>query len=170
MQPSLRSLWALGAPLLLLGLAAVPHPAAAQNVVGTWTLVSETVERGGKTVEPFGANPLGTMMLDASKHFMLMISRPGLPKIGANRRDGGTPEENKEVLAGILAFFGTYTVSESDGLLTVHVEASTFPNWIGSDQKREFTLSGNEMTWTNRTPAVSGEAAKLVWRRQKQAD
>lgn len=167
MLTNVRSLWALGLPLFLVAVVVTSRPAASQSIVGTWTLISETVERGGQTIEPLGPNPLGTMMLDASDHFMLMISRPGLPKIAANRRDGGTPEENREVLAGILAFFGTYMVSQSDGLLTVHVEASTFPNWIGSDQKRYFTLAGDEMTWTNRAPAVSGETAKLVWRRQK---
>ena len=50
-------------------------------------------------------------------------------------------------------------------MLSIRVEASTFPNWIGTDQKRYFTLSGDEMIWTNRAPAVSGEIAKLVWKR-----
>ena len=106
-------------------------------------------------------------MLDKGGRFMLVISRRGIPIIAANKRDAGTPEENKAILAGMLAFFGSYKVSVPDGLLTIHVEASTFPNWIGSDQKRYFTLAGDEMTWVNRSPAVSGETAKLIWRRQQ---
>jgi hypothetical protein len=65
----------------------------------------------------------------------------------------------------MLAFFGTYKTDMASGILTIHVEASTFPNWIGSDQRRDFTLAGNEMAWVNRAPAVSGETAKLVWTR-----
>lgn len=135
------------------------------SVMGSWTLVSETVQREGKTIEPFGAHPVGSMMLDGSGHVMMMISRPDLPHLAANRRDAGTPEENKQVLSGILAFFGKYTVNVADGVLTYRIEASTFPNWIGTDQMRYFTVSGDEMTWTNRAPAVGGESAKLVWKR-----
>ena len=96
---------------------------------------------------------------------MLLIARPGLPKFAANKRDAGTPEENKAVLAGSLAFFETYSVSEADQAITLLVEASTFPNWIGTNQKRSFTLAGDEMKWTNRTPAIGAEVVEVVWRR-----
>lgn len=147
------------------GATRAQQPAGSQVLVGTWTLISETVSRGGQTVEPLGSDPLGSMVLDRTGHFVMIISRRGLPNFAAKRRDAGTPDENKEVLAGLLAFFGKYTISEPDNVLSIRVEASTFPNWVGTDQKRYFTLSGDEMTWTNCTPAVSGETAKLVWKR-----
>ncbi len=133
------------------------------KVVGTWTLVSETAHQGDKTTQPLGPNPLGSMMLDKGGHFMLLISRRDLPKFAAGKRDSGTPEENKAVLSGLLAFVGTYTVNE--GVLTLHPEASTFPNWIGSDQKRYFSIAGDEMKWTNRTPAIGAEVVEVVWKR-----
>jgi hypothetical protein len=139
----------------------------AADVVGTWTLVSETAHQGGKTTEPLGPNPVGSIMLDRGGRFMLMIARPDLPKFAANKRDAGTPEENKAVLAGSLAFFGTYSVSEADHVLILHPDASTFPNWNGADQKRYFTLAGDEMKWTNRTPAIGAEVVEVVWRRAK---
>ena len=128
-------------------------------------LVSETAHHGGKTTEPLGPHPLGCVMFDRGGRFMLLIARPGLPKFAANKRDAGTPEENKAVLAGLLAFFGTYSVSEADQVITLHPEASTFPNWIGADQKRSFTLAGDEMKWANRTPAIGAEVVEVVWRR-----
>lgn len=154
----------------LVALATPPSPGAQQGaapggVVGTWTLVSETAHKSGKTTEPLGAHPLGSIMFDSGGRFMLLISRPGLPKFAANKRDAGTPKENKAVLAGLLAFIGTYSVSEADQVITLHVEASTFPNWIGADQKRSFTLTGDEMKWTNRTPAIGAEVVEVVWRR-----
>jgi Lipocalin-like domain len=133
--------------------------------VGTWTLVSETAHQGDKTTEPLGPHPLGSIMFDRGGRFMLLIARPGLPKFAANKRDAGTPEENKAVLAGLLAFIGTYSASEADQVLTLHVDASTFPNWIGADQKRSFTLTGDQMKWTNRTPAIGAEVVDVVWRR-----
>jgi hypothetical protein len=43
----------------------------------------------------------------------------------------GTPKENKALLAGLLAFIGTHSVSEADQVLTHHVETGTFPHWVG---------------------------------------
>ena len=150
---------------LLLGTAAyAQQQPTAQDVVGTWKLISEKVQRGDQTSEPLGSDPLGLMMLDRSGHVMMTISRRDLSKIAAKRRDAGTPEENKGILSGLLAYNGAYKV-EPEGVLTYHIEASTFPNWIGTDQKRYFKLLGNEMTWTNYAPAIGGETAVLVWRR-----
>jgi Lipocalin-like domain len=135
------------------------------GILGAWTLVSEVAHQDGKTTQPLGPNPLGSIMFDRGGRFILMIARPDLPKFAANKRDAGTPEENKAVLAGALAFFGTYTFSEANQMLTLHPEASTFPNWVGVEQKRTCTVSGDEMKWTNRTPAIGAEVVELVWRR-----
>jgi hypothetical protein len=69
------------------------------------------------------------------------------------------------VLAGSLAFFGTYSINEADSVLTLHPEASTFPNWVGADQKRYCTVVVDEMKWTNRSPAIGAEFVELVWKR-----
>jgi Lipocalin-like domain len=154
-----------GLMLVAGGFAGAQQAAAPGGVVGTWMLVSETAHQGDKTTQPLGPNPLGSIMLDRGGRFVLMIARPGLPKFAANKRDAGTAEENKAVLEGTLAFFGTYTVSEGDQLLILHPVASTFPNWVGNDQKRFLTLVGDEMKWTNRTPAIDVEVVEVVWRR-----
>jgi Lipocalin-like domain len=146
-------------------LAVAQHTPGQGRLVGTWMLVSETAYQGDKTSEPLGPNPLGSIMFDQGGRFMLLIARPGLPKFAANKRDAGTPDENKAVLAGLLAFIGTYTVSEAHQVLTLHVESSTFPNWVGTDQKRSFTFLGDEMKWINRTPAIGAEVVEVVWRR-----
>lgn len=142
---------------------------AAQQVVGTWKLISEKVQRGGEMSEPLGSDPLGLMMLDRSGHVMMTIARRDLPTIAAKRRDAGTPEENKGILSGLLAYYGTFKV-EPEGVLTYHIESSSFPNWIGTDQKRAFKLSGDEMTWTNYAPAITGETAVLVWKRTTESN
>jgi hypothetical protein len=147
------------------GFASAQQSAVQASVLGTWTLVSETAHQGDKTTEPLGPHPLGSIMFDRGGRFMLLIARPGLPRFAANKRDAGTPEENKAVLAGLLAFIGTYSLSEPDQVLVLHVEAGTFPNWVGADQKRSLTIVGDEMKWTNRTPAIGAEVVEVVWRR-----
>lgn len=158
-------------PALLVGVmfaanfAGSQQPTTQGHLMGTWILVSETAYEGDKTSEPLGSNPVGSIMFDQGGRFMLLIARSDLPKFAANKRDAGTLEENKAVLAGLLAFIGTYSVSEADQVLILHVEASTFPNWVGTDQKRSFKIVGDEMKWTNRTPAIGAEVVEVVWRR-----
>jgi hypothetical protein len=32
---------------------------------------------------------------------------------------------------------------------TLKIEHSTFPNWIGADQKRTIAITGDELKWNN---------------------
>jgi hypothetical protein len=44
------------------------------------------------------------------------------------------------------------------------VEHSTFPEWMGTDQKRTIAITGNELKWNN--PAWSaGGVVELVFKR-----
>ena len=142
-----------------------PQGATSAQLVGTWVLVSETAHQGDKTTLPLGPNPQGMMMFDRGGRFIMFIARPGIPKFAAGKRDAGTAEENHAVLAGLLAFFGTYSVNEADQVLILHPEASTFPNWNGADQKRYLKFAGDQQIWTNRTPAIGAEVVEVVWKR-----
>ena len=159
--------------LLCLGVALPPGEAVGQQaertlkdqLVGTWVLVSIYNERqDGSRFEPFGANPTGILMFDANGRISLQILGSGLPKFAANNRREGTPEENKAIVQGTLCFFGTYSVIEAERTLNLHIESSSFPNWNGTDQKRFQALTGDELKWTNPTPA-SGGTAYVVWKR-----
>jgi hypothetical protein len=153
--------------LLSLGVALQARARSAKDqLVGTWVLVSAYNERqDGSKFEPFGANPTGILMFDGNGRFSLELIRSGLPKFASNNRQEGTPEENKAIVQGIICFFGTYSVSEADHTLNYHIESSSFPNWNGTDQKRSFTLTGDEMTYTG--PGASGGTSHLVWKRAK---
>jgi hypothetical protein len=77
----------------------------------------------------------------------------------------GTAEENQAAVQGILAHFGTWSVNEADGTFTMKVEASSFPNDIGTEQKRLVeSLSGDELKFVNPTP-TTGAKAYEVWKK-----
>ena len=78
----------------------------------------------------------------------------------------GTPDENKATMQGSLAYFGTYSVNETDKSYTVQVEGSTFPNWTGTAQKRAFSISGDELTFIN-AAGSSGGTNEVKWKRVK---
>ena len=137
-----------------------------EQVVGTWTYVSvDIVSTNGSRVPLYGPSPQGVASFDSNGHYILLTARSGLPKFASNNRNEGTPEENKAVVQGSIAHFGTYTVNDADKTITFHIETSTFPNWNGTDQKRPFTVTGDELKWT--TPASSGGSAEVVLKRAK---
>jgi hypothetical protein len=139
-----------------------------EQIVGTWTFVSALdVHPDGKKTDRWGSVPKGIFMFDPHGHFAQFITRSDLPKFAAGTADKGTPDENKAVLSGFVASFGTYTVDEADKTVITHVEGSVFPNLIGRDQKRLIsTLTADELKYTNPTTST-GTTAEATWRRVK---
>jgi hypothetical protein len=139
-----------------------------KDLVGTWTLVSLTLEQDGKKTDFYGPNPKGQLTYDADGHFSEILTRSDLPKFASNNRMAGTAEENKSIVEGILAQFGTYSVSEADKIITRHIESCTFPNWNGMDRKSSFSISGDELSITGLSGTSTGtETPHLVWKRAK---
>jgi len=137
-----------------------------EQLVGTWIYVSSTSTRadGSKTDRP---NLKGIVIYTSDGHFAFVSVRPDLPKLAANDRARATAEEARAVVAGSIAYYGTYSVNEVDKVITPKVEGSTFANLIGSDQKRIITsLTADELKFTNPRTA-SGETLEFVWKRAK---
>jgi len=166
-----KSLWAAATLVMLF----VSHGAWAQQkgaiskkqLVGAWTLVSaETVAKdGAKAPMVQGANPKGLLMFDG-KRFSLQIMGD-YPKIASNDRFKTTPEENRAVAHSVLSFFGTYSVSEADKVLALHIERSSFSFQNDTDAKRIITsLTADELKFTNPATAA-GRVNNLVWKRLK---
>jgi hypothetical protein len=169
-QPSALRFAAIVA-LLFLGVALQALAQSAKDqLVGTWMLVSIYIEGpDGSRFDPFGANPTGILIMDGNGHISVQFIGSDLPKFASNDRLQGTPEENKAVEQGILCYFGTYSVSDADRSLNIHIESSSFPNWTGSDQKRLVTLTEDEMKWINPTASSGGPGftGHTVWKRAK---
>ncbi|MDX2201158.1 MAG: lipocalin-like domain-containing protein [Hyphomicrobiaceae bacterium] len=141
---------------------------SAKDIVGTWTLASVTLEEGGKKSEPFGPAPKGMAVFDGARQSIVIV-RPDMPKFATNNRNTGTAEENKAAVQGSLTFFGPYTFDEASKVMTVVVEGSNFPNWIGLNLKRNISVTGDTLTITNPTPTASGPGgvATIVWQRAR---
>lgn len=142
--------------------------AQSQNdLQGTWRLVSSVLEKDGKSIDQFGVGATGMMILGADGNFILTIVGPNLPRFASNSRASGTPEENKAVVAGSIAMFGSYTYDVGSRILTLRTESSTFPNWNGTEQRRSlFALDGNELKYGT-AQASGGGRATVTWRRAK---
>jgi hypothetical protein len=157
----------LNAMALGLGIA-LPGSAAAQttkDLVGTWMNVSNVnVRPDGSRVDTFGPNGKGVFIFESNGHYASVTLTSNLPKFASGNRDTGTAEENKAVVQGSLAHYGTYTVA--DKVITLKIEGSTWPAWTGTDQKRTIiSFTADEIKWS--LPASIGGAAEVGWKRVK---
>jgi hypothetical protein len=139
----------------------------AEQLVGTWTLISwEQETSDGTTVRQFGANPKGIACFDAKGHCIIAVMRSdrasyAIENFGQIAQ--ATAEEGKATAQGTITYFGTYSVDEADRSMVIHVEASSFPNWNGADQKRTFEVTDDQLKLTVRPPR--GGRVDVVWRR-----
>ncbi len=155
----------------ILGIAVLTAPASGQQkslkdqLLGAWHLVSiDSVRADGSRLTVFGDNPQGIAFFDGTGHYIITVMRSDRPKYAVNDRTRGTADENKATAQGTFTYFGTYTVSEPDRTLNIHIVSSSFPNWNGTDQKRMFTVSGDNLKLTNPV-ASTGGTTEVVWKR-----
>ena len=155
--------------VLFLGVVLAAGDACAQtakDLVGTWTLVSAINEQGGDKTDTYGPHPKGILTVDANGRYVLVIARADLPKVASSNRTRATPEENKAIVQGSIAHFGTVSVNAADKTFTFTIETSLFPKWDGTKQKRPFTVTGDALTYT--VPSASGGGtATVIWKRAK---
>ncbi len=121
--------------------AQTPAKSLMDQLVGHWRLVSVSIG----DAQPYGANPQGSMFLDAGGHYSVIVITGG----GASS----------------ISYFGTYTVDDADASMTMHVAASSHAGAAGRDEKRRVAFSGNELIVENQNPAHSLGSIKLTWMR-----
>ena len=136
----------------------------AKDLVGTWALVSVVAERDGRKFDSYGPNAKGLLVFDANGRYSMILIAAGLPHFAAGIRSSGTADENKAVVAGSIAHFGTYVVDETDKTFTFQIDRATFPNWEGKHSKRSFVIIGDELAFKEQH-ASSGGAATTTFKR-----
>lgn len=146
--------------------AAAAEPSLAEQVQGSWKLVSLTVVRGdGARIELFGDNPRGIQIMTPDGRFANIITRESLPLFASANRMQGTDEEYRTILKGSNAMYGTYTVDEAKGEVIFHVDVSTYPNWEGTDQRKVSTVEGDTWRYLNPVTTIGAGNVEVVWKR-----
>ena len=152
---------AISASLLLAGLALPAADAAAQGakqLVGSWTILKS---------DSYGENPRGLLIFSADGRYQLSIQRATLPKFASSIRTKGTPQEDHAVVEGSINHFGRYTVDDKEKAINFQIEGSTFPNWIGTAQKRPYTIKGDQLTYKVSVVSGTGQPGETSWKRAK---
>jgi hypothetical protein len=142
-------------------------PSSPPTLVGTWKVVLvDNILPDGSRIQLYGPNPEGILTFDASGNYALQIMRADRPKFAANDKSKGTSEEYQAAVQGTNAHFGTYSISDDGRSIVFHIEHASFPNWEGTEQKRPFTLVGDDLTYTVPTPTTGAKVTgEVKWRR-----
>jgi len=136
------------------------------RLLGTWTFVSSNAKLSDGSPS-WGDNPKGLFTFTENGYFTWQVFRSDRPKFVANSRLQGTPDENKAVVQGSLAYFGTYSVREGDNTIIFRVLGSTYPNSEGEELKRIIiSLTTDELKYVNPSTTL-GERVEAVFRRAK---
>jgi Lipocalin-like domain len=135
-----------------------------EQLVGTWTLVSsDQVRPDGTKLRQFGSDPKGINVFDANGRFFVMIASADNLQIASIGSKTNSDEDG--LIVESIAYYGTYTVNEDVTVISLHLDASTFPNQVGTDQKRTITsLTANELKYSS-PAAISGVQVHQVWKR-----
>jgi hypothetical protein len=123
-----------------LGLAVglmLPITAFAQStpITGTWSLVSLTEDHHGQFSHPLGDKPQGQIIYGEHGETAVVLVSSEREKKPGNPLNPVGPS---------IGYFGSYTVSGNN--LSLHIVASTFPNFGGTDQKGTVTVKGDSLT------------------------
>jgi hypothetical protein len=151
--------------------SAQSQESARQRMVGVWRLESRTVRKGkGEIVlDPvLGKSPTGRLFYDASGNMTLQMMRQDRTEpmsVPSNPDDA----KNPRIVLGYDSYFGTFDVNEAEGTITHHVEGSLFPEDLGKDFKRFFTLDGDVFTlrFTSKSPEGFEVTRTLRFRRSR---
>ena len=121
---------------------------AEERFIGVYKLISS-----GRS----GANPIGRIYYDRAGRMGAMLhpaSREALP-------ESPGVEDYREMLRGLVSYFGTYTVDESTQQVFHHLEGSLNPREIGGERTRWYEFVGNRLHLKTRVDAPT----PLVWER-----
>jgi Lipocalin-like domain len=166
----------MGISALVAGLLMLPGDASAQQksikdqLVGAWTLLlADYIKDDGTHVLAFGPNPDGSLIFTADGHYSLQIIRYGRPAFASKDRLKGTADENKDVVQGMISYFGTYRVDEAGKTIALRIQASSFPNFDATSQTRAITVVTDEvLTYNTPTPSTSGYVrGEVAWKKAK---
>ncbi|WP_394827981.1 lipocalin-like domain-containing protein [Pendulispora albinea] len=141
--------------------------AVTPSLVGTWTLsAADDLRADGTRVPAYGTGPKGILFLGADGRYSVQIYRATRPRFASGDKRRGTADEYRDATIGVSAHFGRYAVDPVAKTITFRIECASFPNWDGAEQKRPYTVDGDELSW--RVPATpDGTIPISVWRRAR---
>ena len=141
----------------------------ADRFAGTWRLLNcEGRWSDGRISHPYGEKPGGMLVYDGRGYFSGQIMAQGRPPFSTGNLLKGSDAEVRSAFEGYVAYYGTYEINETEGLMVHRVDGSFFPNWVGEQQIREFQFIDSGRLELKTLPIKGSQAdltVVLLWER-----
>jgi len=157
------------APLALPAPPPAPAPSVqpappAQTIEGRWKLRTAEDRRADGSVAryPWGQHPVGSIVVQGGACYLQIMSSD-TPSFSA----AGTPaaEQMKAaLLSTYIAYSGPCAINESEGSVTLKVDAAWRPDYVGTEQKRFFRFE-NGMLLFGPAPGSTRAGTETLTRR-----
>jgi len=138
------------------------------KLLGTYNLVSwENRHESGKITHPLGPDAKGIISYSPDGFVFVHIMANNRVKHAVDDLFGGEVSEIRGSATTHISYCGTYEIEGNE--VIHHVSISSFPNWVLSDQRRNFELKNGQLSLSAHGLQVGSEYvdAYLVWKRVK---
>lgn len=140
---------------------------SASDIVGRWDIVSWLqLFDDGRRQAPMGEHLHGFIRYMPDGDMICMIAKKDRPNFTSGGQWNAEDREKAAAYDSVLAYAGRYRV---EGDTVIHeVETSLFPNWIGSEQRRQVRIENNELLYIEarlEQDTPQARTAQLLWRR-----
>ena len=143
----------------------------ADKFIGAWRLVSaEFRAEDGTTAEsPYGTEPQGRLMYDAQGSMSAQLAQKGRTPFAIADRMAGTTAEIKAAFESFQAYYGRYKIDEREHVVTHTVIQSLLPNWVGTEQRRQYKFQDGKLILRTPPLLIGGRrvTGELVWEKIK---
>jgi hypothetical protein len=137
-----RSPYAL---LIVLSVLLWPAVTKAQSIQGRWKLIAaEDLRPDGSVARyPWGRHPVGSIVVQDGACYLQIMSSD-VPSFASESTPAGD-QMKAALLSSYIAYSGPCTVNESEGSVTLKVEAAWRPDYVGTEQKRFFRFDNGKL-------------------------
>ncbi len=144
--------------------APAPMAAPAQTIDGRWKLLTaEDLRADGSVARlPWGPHPVGSIVVEGAYCFVQIMSSD-VPSFAQGA--GAVGDRMKAaLLSTYIAYSGPCTVDQSEGSVTLKVEAAWRPDYVGTEQKRFFRFEGGRMYFGPAPDSIRAGSERLTRR------
>ena len=110
---------------------------SAETIQGRWKLVAaEDIRTDGSVGRyPWGRHPVGSIVVEGGACYLQIMSSD-VPSFTETTSIG--QQMKAALLSTYIAYSGPCTINETEGSVTLKVEAAWRPDYVGTEQKRFF--------------------------------
>jgi len=138
--------------------------AFSETLQGRWKLLAAVDLRADGSIAryPWGRHPIGSIVVESGSCYLQIMSSDvpafssGSTTIGEQMKAG--------LLSSYIAYSGPCQVNESDGSVTLKIEAAWRPDYVGTEQKRYFHFDKGKLIFGPEPNSIAADGVRLTRR------